>query len=188
MKVILLHGTCDATEYYDGNKYRSLSNSHWFPWMQKQLLVRDIEAHTPEVFKAFEPTYDKWLNELNRYDVDTDTVLIGHSCGGGFLLRWLHENKQAPFKKIILVAPWMDPDGEKTTDMFNVDFDFDGVDNNKVVIYSSTNDHSSIHSSIEMIKRVLPESRVDVFKDYGHFCYGDMQTEAFPELLEEVMA
>lgn len=188
MKVILFHGTCDATEYYDGDKYRSLSNSHWFPWMQKQLLVRDVEAHTPEVNKAYEPTYDKWLNELNRYDVDADTVLIGHSCGGGFLLRWLHENKQAQFKQMILVAPWVDPDREKTTDMFDVDFDFDGVDSSKVIIYSSTNDHSSIQSSIETIKSVLPESRVVVFKDYGHFCYGDMQTEEFPELLKEVIA
>lgn len=34
MKALLLHGTCDKEEFFDENM-SSLSNAHWFPWLQK---------------------------------------------------------------------------------------------------------------------------------------------------------
>ncbi|NND65590.1 MAG: hypothetical protein HKM24_06465, partial [Gammaproteobacteria bacterium] len=53
---IIIHGTCDKDEYYS-DKYPSLSNSHWLPWLQKQLLVRDIAAVTLEIANAWQPNY-----------------------------------------------------------------------------------------------------------------------------------
>jgi hypothetical protein len=53
---IILHGTCSKEEYYDP-EHPSLSNSHWFPWLQKQLLRKDISAQTPEIPNAWRPTY-----------------------------------------------------------------------------------------------------------------------------------
>lgn len=29
--------------------------------------------------------------EFGRFEINTDTILVGHSCGGGFLLRWLSD-------------------------------------------------------------------------------------------------
>lgn len=186
-KVILLHGTCSKEEYFDAQKYRSLSNNHWFPWMQKQLLVKGYEAHTPEVFEAYIPTYEKWLRELNRYVIDGNTILIGHSCGAGFLMRWIAENPESKVKKIILVAPWLDPEKEKSGDMFDFDMKLDEEVLKKIVIYESDDDSESIKKSVEMIQDSSPGIRSKQFTGYGHFTYGSMQTEEFPELLEECL-
>ena len=109
---LLLHGTCDREEYFS-DLHTSLSNSHWLPWLQKQLLIRDILTQTPEMPQAYDPQYDLWEKTFERFDVDKNTILVGHSCGGGFLLRWLSENR-VEVNKLILVAPWIDPDRIKT--------------------------------------------------------------------------
>ena len=70
-----------------------MSNSHWIPWLQKELLKKGYLTQTPEILYAFNPTYERYLAEINRYQLDEETVLIGHSCGAGFLLRYLSENK-----------------------------------------------------------------------------------------------
>jgi hypothetical protein len=38
---ILIHGWADKHEFYDP-KYPTASNSHWFPWITKQLMINDI--------------------------------------------------------------------------------------------------------------------------------------------------
>ena len=46
----------------------------------------------------------KFRKAFEKYKVDEDTILIGHSCGSAFLVHWLGDTKQAV--KLILVAPW----------------------------------------------------------------------------------
>ena len=113
---ILLHGSCDKEEYYS-DEYPSLSNSHWFPWLQKQLLIRDIPTQTPELPGAYEPVYEEWKKEFERHDITENTILVGHSCGGGFLVRWLSENN-IKVDTVVLVAPWIDPENKRTSSFF----------------------------------------------------------------------
>ncbi len=101
---ILLHGKPGKEEYYDSN-YPSSSNAHWFPWLQKELIKRDIAAATPEVPLAFDPQYDLWVKEVDRYKITTETILVGHSCGGGFWVRYLSEHPKVHAGKVVLVAP-----------------------------------------------------------------------------------
>ena len=105
---LIIHGTCDEEEFYS-DIYPSLSNSHWSPWMQKQLLMAGYLTQTPEMPVATYPDYGLWKQTLERHPISEDSILIGHSCGGGFLLRYLSENKIRT-KRTILVAPWLDPD------------------------------------------------------------------------------
>lgn len=107
---IILHGMPDKEEYFD-SKASSSSNSQWYPWLQQQLIINNISTQTPEMPDAYEPDYDKWLNVFNQFKIDQNTVLIGHSCGAGFLIRWLSENN-IQVGKVILVAPWMDAEDE----------------------------------------------------------------------------
>lgn len=184
---IILHGTCDEIEYRD-DKYPSLSNSHWLPWLQKKLLIHDIDAHTPEVFEAFAPTYKKWLKELSRYEIGKETILVGHSCGAGFLVRWLSEN-DARVGKVILVAPWLDPDKSKSGDMF--DFRMDpsmAKKTSSLVIFHSDNDMESVQKSVKIIKKQVANIKYKEFRNYGHFCFEDMGTDEFPELLDECLS
>lgn len=185
-KVIVFHGTCEPEEYFSG-EYPSLSNSHWLPWLQKQLLIAGIEAHTPEVAGAYEPVYESWSEELERFSVDGETVLVGHSCGAGFLVRWLTENP-VPVDKLVLVAPWLDPARRKTDRFF--DFIIDpGIQDRagEVHIFVSQDDSAEILDSVEKISQQLPQARVHQFADKGHFTYEEMRTGRFPELLEVVL-
>ncbi len=184
-KVIIFHGTCGKNEYYSDD-YPSLSNSHWLPWLQKQLLIKGFKAHTPEIFEAHIPTYEKYLTEINRYNLDEHTTLVGHSCGAGFLLRFISENK-IKFNKVILVAPWLDPLRGITDDMFNFKLDKNILRKvNKLIIYSSDNDDEDINKSIEIVKDAIDGVEIRNFHNYRHFCYGDIG-DKFPELLEDIV-
>lgn len=184
---IILHGRPDKEEYYS-DEYPSASNSHWIPWLQKQLLMRDIATATPEILFSFEPQYELWKTEFERYNLTAETILIGHSCGGGFLVRWLSEHPDVSVGKVVLVAPWIDPTHELENDFFKFRIDPGLVTRTRgVTIFSSDNDEEPIQKSVELLSKTMSDIKVVPFHNYGHFTLGDMGTEVFPELLEEVI-
>jgi predicted alpha/beta hydrolase family esterase len=131
----------------------------------------------------FSPRYGEWKAEFERQAVDEDTILVGHSCGAGFLVRWLSESDTV-VKKLVLVAPWLDPEHEEG-DLFDFAINTalemrtkSGID----VLYS-TNDDDQVQSTLDLLRKHLPTSRYHEFVDYGHFCLRDMGTREFPELL-----
>jgi predicted alpha/beta hydrolase family esterase len=90
---IIIHGVDDTRD--DVLSYKdSLSNAHWFPWVQKKLIGKDILAQTPEMPKPWlaDMDYDEWAAVLGQFDLNEDTILIGHSAGAGFLLKYLSKN------------------------------------------------------------------------------------------------
>jgi hypothetical protein len=183
---ILLHGTTNREEYFD-DRFPSLSNSHWFPWLQKQLLIKGVFTQTPEMPDAYAPDYKKWKSEFEKLTVDKNSILVGHSCGGGFLLRWLSENK-IQINKLILVAPWLDPDRERTKDFFEFNLD-SGISNraSQVHMLYSTDDDSDVLKSVEIIKKEIANITIREYKNKGHFTLSDLKTEKFPELLELII-
>lgn len=181
---IILHGTCDKDEYFS-DKYPSLSNSHWLPWLQKQLLVRGVLAQTPEIPDAYEPVYEKWQKVFEQFKVNEETTLIGYSCGGGFLVRWLSENKVS-VDKLILVAPWMDPKREWTDTFF--DFTIDSFVQERIekiyVLISQDESVPGVKKSVQMITESWPQAEKKVFEGMGHFTHSDMGTHKFLKLRE----
>jgi len=185
---IILHGTTDEKEYYS-DTYPSLSNSHWLPWLQKQLLIHGYAAATPEVPNAHKPDYASWCKEVERFPIGPDTILIGHSCGGGFWVRYLSEHREARVGKVILVAPWLDPDGDETKGFFDFEIDPKLAERTKgLVIFNSDNDMGNVHKSVAKLRDSIQEVQYKEFHKYGHFCYEDMNTEKFPELLETALS
>lgn len=112
---ILVPGRPDKEEYYDP-KYPTNSNNHWFPWLSKQLQVNDVFAVVIEPPEPWKPRYGAWKKEFERFDITPETVLVGHSCGGGFLIRWLSENKDKKVGRVVLVAPWLNPESNAISD------------------------------------------------------------------------
>lgn len=189
--VIILHGKPDDYEYYDP-AFESNSNSHWYRWLQQQCLINELPTHTPEVFRVFDATYADWKIEFERYPITPETIVVTHSCGGGFLFRYLSENKNIHLKKWISVAPWLDPFKfmQKTYgfDLFDFERDPDILDRvGSAVIFHSDNDGESIQLSVKEIQETWPNFPIRIFNGYGHFCLEDMKTTAFSELLEEVL-
>ena len=62
-KAILIHGYNNKEEFMDENRPAS-SNDHWFPWLQRQLLLNRIETQTPEMPGFYEPNYESWKKLL----------------------------------------------------------------------------------------------------------------------------
>lgn len=181
---IIIHGMPDKEDYYNpaGD---SESNCHWLPWIQKQLLLKDIVAQTPEMPVPYNPEYNSWKKVFEGFEINEDTILIGHSCGGGFLVRYLSENN-IKVGKVILVAPWMDVEKTLDTGMFDFTINSEIVSNTKgVTIFESTNDNFRIKENIGKMKSEIAGIKTVEFKDYGHFTHKRMKTREFPELLEE---
>lgn len=183
---ILLHGRPGREEYYDP-KAPSMSNAHWFPWLQGQLLKHDIKADTPEVPFAFEPKWDLWVKEIERFDITPETTLVGHSCGGGFWVRYLSEHPELKVGKVVLVAPWLDVEQDDPNKFFDFTVDKDLLGRVKeLVIFHSDNDKPQMQTSLKKLKADFPGVKVRVFHDYGHFTYSKTGPE-FLELLEELL-
>jgi hypothetical protein len=65
---IILHGGPSKEEYYDPGS-PSMSNAHWIPWLQGQLLKHEIAANTPEVPHAFDRNWEVWKKEVERFEI-----------------------------------------------------------------------------------------------------------------------
>ncbi len=164
-----------------------MSNMHWLPWLQKQLLIRDIPTATPEVPFSFRLDYEVWKEEFERYDISEETLLVGHSCGAGFLVRWLSEHKGVHVGKVILVAPWMDPKGKRYGDMYPCAIDERLIERTQgVTIFNSDNDRESIQMTVENLRSLFPGIEYREYHEYGHFMSKDLNGDAFPELLQYI--
>lgn len=183
---IIVHGK-PTKEIYYSDAYPSSSNFAWIPWLQKQLMIRDIKTDTPEMPLAYEPEYTVWKTELERFDIHKDTVLIGHSAGGGFLVRWLSENKNVSVGKLVLVAPSLDPDKKSKTGF--CDFEIDSELSARVSHISVfiSNDAEHIKKSVEILQEAIPEIQVVTLEGMGHFIPAHMGRVEFPELLAEIL-
>ena len=184
---IILHGKPGRKEYYNP-KAPSMSNAHWIPWLQGQLLKKDIWAATPEVPNAFDPQWDLWVKEVERFDITPETTIVGHSCGGGFWIKWLSLHKDVRVGKVVLVAPSLGKSWDSGTFFSGFEIDPDLVSRTKgVTIFVSDNDHEGILSAVAEIRSKAPGITLREMKGYGHFTIGDMKTTEFPELLEECL-
>jgi len=104
MKCIIIHGCPSKAENETDEKTRTY-DKHWIPWTKKQLIKRGIEVQAPIMPEPWQPDYNKFKSEFEKLEVNENTVLVGHSCGCAFLVRWLGESKKK-IHKLILVAPW----------------------------------------------------------------------------------
>ena len=181
-KAIILHGMPSREEYF--NPQGSQHNKHWLPWLQKQLSQNGIEASIPNFPEPYEPNYEKWKSVFEQFEIDKDTLLIGHSCGGGFLVRWLSENN-VKVHKVALIAPWIDPNHKFAPEMFS-DWEVKDIttqaDNTRLFI--SMDDDKEELDTAEKLKQTVTGLEIQEFKDRGHFTFEDMKTGEFPELFE----
>jgi predicted alpha/beta hydrolase family esterase len=185
---ILLHGLTDKKEYYNPDR-PSASNSHWFPWLQKELLMNEIKADTPEVLRVYELQYQSWVEEVERFPIGQDSTLVGHSAGGGFWVRYLSEHPEISIDKLILVAPWMDPNREYNTGFYDFEIDTNLANRvNELLIFSSDNDGQEMKDTIDLLKKKLPSVIVRDFHEYGHFTQRTLKDNKFPELLQAILS
>ena len=187
LNCIVLHG-CPSNIEKAMNPETRTHDKHWMPWIKKELSMRGIKVETPLMPNPWAPNYEAFKTEFEKYLVNENTVLIGHSCGCAFLVRWLGDSKKK-IKKLILVAPWKIPDG---SDQARIDFYTYPIDDGiktrveGVVIFTSNNEEEDGKKSVKIFHDALG-GKIISLENHGHYTMGDMGTDTFPELLEEVV-
>lgn len=185
-QVILIHGSPTEKSFRD-KSFPSPSNSHWIPWIQKQIVLKDELAQALEMPKPYLPDYEEWQNVFMQMNVSNETIVVGHSSGAGFLLKYFCEYPEVYPKKMILVAPWIDT--EKIYSDF-LDFEIipDLVNKTELHMFTSLDDEGdAIQESFQILREKFPTAHWHEFTNKGHFCEGDLETKEFRELLEVIV-
>ena len=181
---ILVPGRPDKDQHYDPNLPNN-SENYWFSWLKRQLIISDINTLSIEPPMPFRPRYNEWKKEFERCDITPDTILVGHSCGGGFLMRYLSEHKDLSVGKVVLVAPWINPSNNPeadTADFFDFEIDPDFPSRTAgVTVFVSTDDYPDVVETVNMLREKVVNLDIREYLDRGHF-----KTTPFPELLDVV--
>jgi uncharacterized protein len=183
---IIVHGS-NTTEK-DSREGLPENERHWKPWIKRKLEEKGFEVSNEMYPEDWLPDYEKWKNVFEKNKIDENSILIGHSAGTAFLLRWLGENKRK-VSKVILIAPSVIKDGKYLGLSKLKDFEFEVSLKdyfNELVIFYADDDDEDILESAKMVNEKLGGKLINLSGN-GHFTLGDMGTEEFPELLEEVL-
>ena len=165
----------ETREYYHGN---------WKHWLQFRVEKdHDIIMQIPKFphAHALLMRYDEWEKVMDFQDINPNTIIVAHSAGGGFVLKYLAAHPNIKVKQVVLVAPWVDTENEQPNGFYN-GFDL----NNNIIkqtshgidIMISNDDMPEIMSSFAKIEQNMPDIRIHKFTGRGHFL-----TSELPEIL-----
>lgn len=179
-KIIILHGCPPSQQMVTPNENR------WMDWLAEKLTEKGFSAVAPDMPTPWNPQYSEWRSEFEKFKVTQHSLLVGHSCGAAFLVRWLLETK-TKVKKLILVAPAKIPENELDTrkDLYYFDLPKDASYIADEIVIFTSNDFPHHLKSLELYKQSL-KPRIVELKNKFHFLYFQMKTNELPELLEEV--
>lgn len=78
---------------------------NWFPWLKEELEFLDCKVIVPQFPTPKNQTLENWFKVFERYKdlYNADSILVGHSLGGAFLLRVL-EKYDIKIKAAFIVA------------------------------------------------------------------------------------
>lgn len=160
-------------------------DKHWIPHFNKKLSESGIQSETAELPEAWYPKYDKLKDAFEKYTINENTILIGHSGGTAFLVRWLGDSKRK-IAKLILVAPWKIAEKGDTLreELFAFTIDEEiKARVNEIVFFTSDNEQSEGKDSLKIYQQALGGEVIEL-AGHGHYILAHMGTEEFPELLE----
>ncbi|TSC81505.1 MAG: hypothetical protein G01um101419_809 [Parcubacteria group bacterium Gr01-1014_19] len=179
--VIIVHGCPD-------NQEKASYNKHWMPWTKDELVEAGLHVETPLMPNPWAPVYEDYKKEFEKYHVSENTILVGHSCGCAFLVRWLGETKQK-VKKLILVAPWKIANG---SDKFRQEFYDYPIDKtiksrvDEIIMFTADDEDEDGKKSLKMYHDVLGGKIINL-PNHGHYIDEDMGTDKFPELRDAIL-
>lgn len=154
-------------------------------------LGEQFEVYMPQMPNKQNAKYEEWKIWFERYFefLKEDVILIGHSQGGSFLVKYLTES-QVPFSvKVlyILAAPIISEDfgGEDGGDFLPNKAHIKDIQDivKDIYIFHSKDDFVVPFSHGEQYVELLPKAQMVIFEDKGHFL-----TETFSELVEHIKA
>lgn len=161
-------------------------------WAKDKLNSLGIPTVSPNMPDPWNPRYEDYKKEFEKYPVDENTILIGHSRGTAFLVHWLGETKRR-VKKLILVAPWIVAVGDNVANLDYkkkfYDFEIDPTIKHRVgdiIYFTSDNEEKEGKESLKIYHDAIG-GKIFELPNHGHYCLEDMGTDEFPKLIEEII-
>jgi len=182
MNIVFCHGVMGPEDSWDNRQFKE--NKTWKEWLQFVVEKdHDVIMQIPKFphAHALLMKYDEWEKIMDFQDINPDTTLIGHSAGGGFLLKYLAWHPNFKVRQIILVAPWMDAEDFQPNGFYkDCDLTNDIINQASLGcdLLISDDDFPYIWSSFDKITSKIPDIRIHKFSGRGHFV-----TETLPEIL-----
>jgi len=150
-------------------------------------LGNKFDVLLPKMPNPSNAKYNEWKIIFNKISklLEKNVILIGHSLGAIFLIKYLSENKFP--KKILatlLISPPYDDDGmEESLGDFILPKSLNKLNNQggKIFIYQSKDDPVVPYSHLEKYKKALPNAIIREFKNREHF-----NQPKFSELIKDI--
>ena len=173
----IFHGTAGSPE---GN---------WFPWLKRELEKRDIPTTVPRFPTPEGESLKAWFEVLDAQTekIESESLLIGHSKGGMFLLKVLERLKE-PVETAIFVSA---PVGERPILYYDADkkfsnFEFDwnkirGKAKQFIVFHSDNDPYVSLANGERLAKEL--GIKLTFIPKAGHINAESGYTE-FPAIIE----
>ena len=105
MNIVFCHGVMGPEDNWNARKYSE--NKGWKDWLQFYAeYEHDVIVQIPRFPHAHVllMKYNEWEPIMNRQEITPNTVLIGHSAGGGFILKYLAKHPESP--EIMPIIRW----------------------------------------------------------------------------------
>jgi predicted alpha/beta hydrolase family esterase len=181
---IIIHG-CPGAPEGEGYARPRGYDRHWIPWVRDELNARGIPTIVPLMPTPWAPDYAAYRSAFEQHPAGASTILVGHSCGCAFLVRWLGETKRS-IDTLVLVAPWKIP---KKGDPVRKAFYEWPIDTTipdrvgRIVMFTSDTEAKDGQKSLAMYHAALGGTVIDL-PGRGHYTSADDQLQQFPEMLD----
>ena len=167
-------------------------DENWFKWLKWELENLWIETIVPDFGDDEFPDVEKWKEVFSEYekDIKEDTLLIGHSLWGAFLLKFLQSFSWKVHLLATVGSPiWIKPirfyDGDYAF-LNGFDFEWDKIRNkinNKIVFHSDDDPYVSLWNWEILAQELWVD--LNFIPQAWHFNTSSWYTE-FPKLFREM--
>lgn len=193
-QIFIIHGGDTFATYDDyitflKNKEVDIEKLQYKSWKEtiKESLGDNYQVITPHMPSKNNAKYTEWKIWFEKFlpFLQDNVILVGHSLGAIFLVKYLSENTfPKKIQAVFLVAA---PFDDNTSDYSLADFvvpknlEQFKKQSNKIFLYHSKDDPVVDFGDFEKYGKALPHATQKVFINKGHF-----NQETFPELVTDI--
>jgi asparagine synthase (glutamine-hydrolysing) len=152
------------------------SKDVWYPWLKQKLEFKNFNTIVPDLPNTKNPDMDEWVKVLKSFELNENSILIGHSRGGVAILKFL-ENLNVKVKAVFLVA----------TNEQGFNYNYQNIKKNSqefYVFHSKDDDVVPFHDAEVLVKNL--NAKFFIFENKRHFGNSSSTFEV-PEILEKVL-
>lgn len=192
-QIVVIHGgdTFENQEAYlnflknyeiDIERYK-ISKDDWKPDLRRKLRS-DYEVILPIMPNKTNARFEEWKIWFEKIIpfLNEEIILIGHSLGASFLVKYLSENNLPnKLKAVFLVSGVFDTDTDGySLQSFSLPEKLD-LQTENIYFYHSKDDPVVPFSALENFAQIFPKAHTRIFEDRKH-----INQEEFPELVQDI--